>query len=90
MDGDGAIQYVEVVVKIDALLPESVVRKYVPYGRTQLWEMVRSGEFPPPRRVGPNRRAWLASEVQDWIKSRPVSLHGKPRIGEQKKLEVAQ
>ncbi len=62
---------------IDALLTESVVRKHVPYGRTQLWEMVRSGDFPPPRRVGPNRRAWLASEIQEWIKTRPVSLAKK-------------
>jgi prophage regulatory protein len=62
---------------MDVLLPEPVVLKYIAYGRTKLWQMVRSGEFPPPRRVGPNRRAWLASEIQEWIKTRPVSLNAE-------------
>ena len=84
MDGLGASQNMEVSMDIDALLTESVVRKYVPYGRTQLWEMVRSGDFPPPRRVGPNRRAWLASEIQEWIETRPISLAKKAEAENEK------
>jgi predicted DNA-binding transcriptional regulator AlpA len=29
--------------------------------------------FPPGRMIGPNSRAWIEAEVEDWIDSRPTA-----------------
>jgi prophage regulatory protein len=39
---------------------------------TSLWRAVRIGAFPPPRQISSARIGWLASEVEAWLKSRPV------------------
>jgi predicted DNA-binding transcriptional regulator AlpA len=43
-----------------------------------LWNWVRAGHFPPPRTLSGNEKrgklAWVESEVQEWIASRPVRL----------------
>jgi prophage regulatory protein len=39
--------------------------------RSTLYAYVADGAFPTQRRLGPRRVAWLASEVQGWIVSRP-------------------
>ena len=54
------------------LIMENAVLKRVPFGKTTLWDMVKRGKFPAPRRVTPHRKAWVDSEVDDWVKSRPV------------------
>lgn len=41
------------------------------FSRTHLWRLQRSGEFPSPRELGPNRVGWVASEVIEWAESRP-------------------
>lgn len=56
----------------DKLIVEKVVLEGVPFGKTTLWSMVKDGKFPAPRRASPHRKAWVESEVQEWIKSRPV------------------
>jgi prophage regulatory protein len=32
-----------------------------------IWRFVRRGQFPKPITLGPNRRAWTAQAVTDWI-----------------------
>ncbi len=39
--------------------------------RSTLYTYVADGLFPRQRRLGVRRVAWLASEVRDWIASRP-------------------
>ena len=39
------------------------------------WESV--GNFPKRRQIGPNSVGWLATEVDAWIKTRPVSVPEK-------------
>ena len=39
--------------------------------RTTLWRRVRAGDFPAPRRLGPNIVAWLEDDVRAWLESRP-------------------
>ncbi len=39
--------------------------------RSTLYAYVADGLFPRQRRLGVRRVAWLASEVRDWIASRP-------------------
>ncbi len=58
--------------EVDKLITEDAVLQKVPFGKTTLWSMVKDGRFPAPRRATPHRKAWLASEIDAWIKSRPV------------------
>jgi len=39
-------------------------------GTTTLDRMIRSGEFPPPARIGLRRVAWPLPEVEAWIAAR--------------------
>lgn len=39
--------------------------------RASIYRYVAKGLFPPHRRIGPGRTAWLASEVVYWMHSRP-------------------
>lgn len=39
--------------------------------RSTLYSYMAAGTFPTQRRLGPRRVAWLASEVQAWITTRP-------------------
>jgi len=59
---------------MDRFLSEkTILDQLVPWGRTTLWRKVRAGDFPPPRKISQNRKAWLESEVSDWISARPVA-----------------
>jgi prophage regulatory protein len=42
----------------------------VPYSRQHVGRLERAGRFPRRVQVGPNRVAWLESEVDEWIRSR--------------------
>jgi prophage regulatory protein len=39
--------------------------------RSSVYAYVASGVFPKQRHLGPRRIAWLASEIQAWIATRP-------------------
>lgn len=49
-------------------LPDVLAR--VPYSRSHLWRMKREGTFPRRIKLGANRVAWAADEIQEWITSR--------------------
>jgi prophage regulatory protein len=40
--------------------------------RATIYRYMARGAFPPRRKVGPGRVAWLASEVISWSLSRPI------------------
>lgn len=40
--------------------------------RTSLWRLERRGDFPARRQLSPNAVGWLADEVMNWIRSRPM------------------
>ena len=44
--------------------------------RTTLWSKARRGEFPKPVSLGGGRKAFLASEVDDWIEARLAERDG--------------
>ena len=57
--------------------PEQVLRvgavcNRIGYGRSKLYSMLNTGEFPPGIRLGPNRVGWRESQVDAWIRSRPI------------------
>jgi prophage regulatory protein len=39
--------------------------------RPSIYRYMKRGHFPPRRRVGPNRVAWVASEILAWIETCP-------------------
>ncbi len=45
--------------------------------RSTIYRYVRDGVFPRQRQLGPGRVAWLASDVQHWMATRP---RGNPQI----------
>ncbi|MGE0055706.1 MAG: helix-turn-helix transcriptional regulator [Hyphomicrobium sp.] len=55
---------------LDCLLPMDEVLERVSISKTQLYRLINAGEFPKPVPMGRHRVAFLASEVQAWIKSR--------------------
>ena len=59
---------------MDRLLSEKeILNRVIPWGRTTLWRKVREGKFPAPRALSSNRKAWLESEISDWISKCPVA-----------------
>ncbi len=48
------------------------VAKRTGLSRATIYRYMARGAFPPRRKVGPGRVAWLASEVIAWSSSRPI------------------
>ena len=44
-------------------------------GRTTIYRLMRTGEFPAPLRIGPRAVRWPEAEIVAWLASRPRS-HG--------------
>ena len=57
----------------DPMLTEVDVLDATTLGRTRLRELLRAGEFPPPRQISKCRVAFKRSDVQAWIDQRPVA-----------------
>ena len=43
----------------------------IPYSLTHIGRLEDAGEFPKRIRLGKNRVAWFAHEIEEWIASRP-------------------
>ena len=48
----------------------SQLLRIIPYSASHIWRLERSGQFPQRVRLGPNKVAWLKSEVTDWVESK--------------------
>lgn len=60
--------------KPERLLPISAVREIVGgKGKSTIYGWIKSHGFPPPVQIGPNSVAWRESEIDGWIRSRPVA-----------------
>lgn len=44
----------------------------VPVSRGTIYAWIRDGIFPPQRKLGPSRVAWLESDIVEWMESRKV------------------
>lgn len=55
----------------DRFLTKREVSKMTTRSSTSLWRGCKEGTFPLPRRVGKSRIAWLFSDIQNWMNSRP-------------------
>ena len=38
-----------------------------------IWSAVRAGTFPPARKLSPQVTAWLSSDVDNWMTTRPLA-----------------
>ena len=45
--------------------------------RSRLYLLMRAGEFPRSRKIGPRARAWSKKEVLDWIAHRQRTRPGE-------------
>jgi predicted DNA-binding transcriptional regulator AlpA len=52
-------------------LSKKEVLAKIPVAGPTLWAWSRTGKFPRPYALGP-RTVWLASEVDDWMRTRPL------------------
>jgi predicted DNA-binding transcriptional regulator AlpA len=50
------------------ITPTELVQK-LKISRTTLWRLQRSGKFPKPRKVLPNKVLWLSTEIEEWMKA---------------------
>ena len=55
----------------DAFWSVAVVRMKTGLSRASIYRYVARGDFPCRRRIGRGRVAWVASEVNAWMVSRP-------------------
>lgn len=55
-------------------LPTVLAR--VGWGRSTLYKRVKEGTFPSPIELGPRARAWIGSEVDEWIARRILETRG--------------
>lgn len=42
------------------------------FSKTKIYAMIKEDEFPRPYKIGASSR-WKSDEVENWIKTRPVS-----------------
>lgn len=52
------------------LISYETVRESVPYSKVHLWRLEKVGKFPKRVKVGAGRVAWVAEEVDAWVKER--------------------
>ena len=52
------------------LMTMKEVAPTVGFSKPTIYQMVREGRFPRQLRLGPNRVAWLRSEVLSWIEEK--------------------
>lgn len=48
------------------------LRQKVGLSDTQIWRMEKAGIFPSRRQISPGLVGWLESEVDEYLRSRPV------------------
>ncbi|WP_041756806.1 helix-turn-helix transcriptional regulator [Stutzerimonas stutzeri] len=60
-----------------ALLRLPGVCTQVGLSKSQIYRLIRSGEFPPPVRLGPNSVAWPAEHVHAWIADKILASVGQ-------------
>ena len=57
----------------DRLLRRREVEKVTGLARSSIYRYMQEGNFPRPLRVGPAAVRWKASDITDWLESRPVA-----------------
>ena len=66
----------------ERLLRRREVERVTGMSRSSIYRLMQEGEFPRPVKVGPSAVRWRASDIMDWIESRPVATgeHSPSRV----------
>lgn len=48
------------------------VQELVPWSRSTIYRKEKAGEFPKSISLGPNSRAWISEQIEDWMKQRTM------------------
>jgi prophage regulatory protein len=65
----------------DRLLDVKQVTDRTTLSRNTIWDLERAGKFPHRRQITANKVAWLESEVDAWIASRPTAQEAREGRG---------
>ena len=57
---------------------KEVCRNKVGLGKSCVYAKIRNGEFPQPVQISKGRVGWRESDLDAWIKSRPIVDFRKP------------
>lgn len=60
----------------DIMLRQPAVLRRTGLSRTTIWRKIRAGDFPAPKRLGPNSIGWPESVITEWLKSLPAQTYG--------------
>ena len=55
---------------IDGFLSRAEVRALTGLSTTTIWREIRAGRFPEPVALSPNRKAFRASDIAQWVRGR--------------------
>lgn len=61
-------------VHTDKLIDRNKRRELIPYSDTHIDRLEKRGLFPRRLKIGPNRVAWLLSEILAWIEQRRSTI----------------
>lgn len=56
-----------------AVMPRETAAAYAGLGVSTMEGLVRTGRFPPPRKISPKRVGWLRTDLDAWADKLPVS-----------------
>ena len=56
----------------DRFMRRKEVERETGLSRPTIYRQIAAKKFPPPRRIGVQAVAWLASEIEQWKRERPV------------------
>lgn len=55
------------------MLRLEAVKRRTGMPKSTIYDRMAKGGFPKPRKIGPRAVAWLSSEIDDWMRSRPLA-----------------
>jgi prophage regulatory protein len=58
----------------DRMLRRREVEAKIGYGRSTIYKLVATGDFPKPVRTGPNAVRWRLSQVEAWMNEKPENV----------------
>lgn len=57
----------------DRLILYSKLKEIIPFSRSTVWRLEKTGKFPKRRQVSPGRVGWLASEIESYLEQLPTA-----------------
>jgi predicted DNA-binding transcriptional regulator AlpA len=62
----------------ERIILEAERKRITGVGRSKWYELEAVRQVPERRAIVGNRSGWLYSEIQKWIRSRPIAKHAPP------------